>query len=257
MDYLGDYLRGSTVRVPFSTFAGGASVTVSGLAVANIKVYKNFGTTERASTSGFSLPDTDGTDFDGRTGVHGFIIDTSDNADAGFFAAGNDYLIVVTDLTIGAQLTNLSCHFSIENRASAKLLGSPAGASVSADIAAAKTDTAAIKVKTDNLPDDPADASVIAGLIAALNNVSTADLTTAIETALATTPRDMPGKEAPDETPTMAYALMMLYKAWRNPTNQSGVLYELFDSAGVVVDQQATLVADTSHFEKAVIVEGT
>ncbi len=40
-------------------------------------------------------------------------------------------------------------------------LGAPAGASVSADIAA-------IKAKTDNLPSDPADASVIAGLIAAI-----------------------------------------------------------------------------------------
>jgi hypothetical protein len=35
-------------------------------------------------------------------------------------------------------------------------LGTPAGASVSADIAAAKTDTAAIKTKTDNLPASPA-----------------------------------------------------------------------------------------------------
>lgn len=35
-------------------------------------------------------------------------------------------------------------------------LGAPAGASVSADIAAAKGDTAAIKAKTDNLPADPA-----------------------------------------------------------------------------------------------------
>lgn len=38
-------------------------------------------------------------------------------------------------------------------------LGAPAGASVSADVAAVKVDTAAIKAKTDNLPSDPADAS--------------------------------------------------------------------------------------------------
>lgn len=43
-------------------------------------------------------------------------------------------------------------------------LGAPAGASVSADVAAAKVDTAAIKAKTDNLPSDPADASdILAG----------------------------------------------------------------------------------------------
>jgi hypothetical protein len=47
-------------------------------------------------------------------------------------------------------------------------LGAPAGASVSADVAAAKSDTAAIKTKTDNLPADPADASDIATAFAAV-----------------------------------------------------------------------------------------
>lgn len=41
-------------------------------------------------------------------------------------------------------------------------IGAPAGASVSADIAAVKAETASIKAKTDNLPSDPADASDIA-----------------------------------------------------------------------------------------------
>lgn len=40
-------------------------------------------------------------------------------------------------------------------------LGAPAGASVSADIAAVKADSAAIKTKTDNLPTDPADESLV------------------------------------------------------------------------------------------------
>jgi hypothetical protein len=40
-------------------------------------------------------------------------------------------------------------------------LGTPAGASISADVAALKVDTAAIKAKTDNLPTDPADQSLI------------------------------------------------------------------------------------------------
>jgi len=40
-------------------------------------------------------------------------------------------------------------------------LGAPVGASISADIAAVKADTAAVKTKTDNLPTDPADESLI------------------------------------------------------------------------------------------------
>ncbi len=49
-------------------------------------------------------------------------------------------------------------------------LGAPAGASVSADLAAVKTETAAIKGKTDNLPVDPADASDIAGAFSTVNS---------------------------------------------------------------------------------------
>ncbi len=47
-------------------------------------------------------------------------------------------------------------------------LGTPAGASVSADIAAVKVDSAAIKLRTDNLPSDPADASDVAAAFAVL-----------------------------------------------------------------------------------------
>lgn len=49
-------------------------------------------------------------------------------------------------------------------------LGAPAGASHSADVAAVKTDTAAIKAKTDNLPTDPADASDIAASFSTVNS---------------------------------------------------------------------------------------
>ncbi len=48
------------------------------------------------------------------------------------------------------------------------LIGTPAGASLSADVAAVKSDTGAIKAKTDNLPSDPADASDIAAAFAAV-----------------------------------------------------------------------------------------
>ncbi len=47
-------------------------------------------------------------------------------------------------------------------------LGAPAGASVSADVAAVKSDTGAIKAKTDNLPTDPADDSDIDAQLAAI-----------------------------------------------------------------------------------------
>jgi hypothetical protein len=52
-------------------------------------------------------------------------------------------------------------------------IGAPAGASVSADIAAAKADTAAIKLKTDNLPASPASTTnITAGTITTTTNLT-------------------------------------------------------------------------------------
>ena len=62
-------------------------------------------------------------------------------------------------------------------------LGAPAGASVSADVAAVKGDTAAVKAKTDNLPPDPADASDIAVALA-LVQADTDNIQTRIPAAL-------------------------------------------------------------------------
>jgi hypothetical protein len=57
-------------------------------------------------------------------------------------------------------------------------LGAPAGASMSADIAAVKTDTAAVKLKTDNLPASPA----ATGDIPSASTVATAVMASVVET---------------------------------------------------------------------------
>lgn len=102
--YLGYRPAGSIVYVPFHTFNGsGASVTISGLAVTDIEIYKNGSATQRSSDAGYTLLDTDGIDFDGLTGIHGFSIDTSDNTDSGFFAAGSHYWVVVSAITVDSQ----------------------------------------------------------------------------------------------------------------------------------------------------------
>jgi len=116
----GDFPTGKTLYIPFHTFSSddpSASITITGLALADIKVYKNGGTTQRSSTSGFTLLDTDGIDFDGITGVHGISIDTSDDTDAGFYAANNEYWVVIDSITLdGATVSPLVATFSIDNR---------------------------------------------------------------------------------------------------------------------------------------------
>lgn len=98
------YNAGDVVYCYFPAYdANGASLTITGLAVTDIEIYKNGGTTQRASDNGYTLLDTDGIDFDGSTGLHGFKVDTSDNSDAGFWADGNHYLIWVDAVTINGQ----------------------------------------------------------------------------------------------------------------------------------------------------------
>lgn len=100
---------GDTIYFFFDSYdSNGASVTISGLAVTDIEVYKNGSVTQRSSDNGYALLDTDGIDFDGATGLHGFSIDTSDNSDAGFWADGAQYLVHVNAVTIDSQTVRFS-----------------------------------------------------------------------------------------------------------------------------------------------------
>lgn len=99
-----NYPAGSTVYIPFTSYnSAGASVTLTGLAVTDIEIYKNGSVTQRASDNGYTLLDTDGIDFDGITGLHGFSIDLNDNSDSGFYAVGSEYWVVVSAVTIDSQ----------------------------------------------------------------------------------------------------------------------------------------------------------
>lgn len=101
---LDTYPAGATVYALFHTYnSAGASVTISGLATTDIEIYKNGSTTQRSSDNGYALLDTDGIDFDSLTGIHGLSIDLSDNTDPGFYAAGSQYTVVVSTITVDSQ----------------------------------------------------------------------------------------------------------------------------------------------------------
>jgi hypothetical protein len=99
---------GDVLPIFFSSYAGstGASVTLTGLAVTDIEIYKDASTTQRASDAGYTLIDTDGIDIDGVTGIHGFTIDTGDNTDASFYTVGAWFTVVVSAVTIDSQTVN-------------------------------------------------------------------------------------------------------------------------------------------------------
>jgi hypothetical protein len=95
--------------VPFATYDSNdptASVTMTNLAVTDIEIYKDGGTTQRDSDNGYALLDTDGIDFDGITGIHGFSVNLADNSTAGFYAAGSQYWVVVSSVTVYAGTIN-------------------------------------------------------------------------------------------------------------------------------------------------------
>lgn len=100
---LGTVRPGSTVRIPFSSFDkdDGSSITMTNFAAADVLVYKDGSTTERASTSGFTAT----TDFDSKTGKHLIVLDLSDDTTSDFWKAGSEYLVAVDAVTVDAVTT--------------------------------------------------------------------------------------------------------------------------------------------------------
>ena len=101
---LGVVKPGSTIRIPFGSYTGstGASSATSNYAAADILVYKDGSTTERASTAGFTATTT----FDTVTGINLCTIDLSDNTTAGFWASGSEYFVIIGPVTVDSQTVN-------------------------------------------------------------------------------------------------------------------------------------------------------
>ncbi len=100
---------GSTILFPFNTFDSNdpsASVAIAAFILADIGIYKGTSMTERASTTGVVLLDTDGIDLDAAVGIGGFSIDLSSNATAGFYASGSTYYVTVGPVTVDAAVVN-------------------------------------------------------------------------------------------------------------------------------------------------------
>ena len=128
MKYLGDYADDSTVRIFFTTNdgSGGAVAPSSAFENADVTIYKNNSATQKASTNGITMTSP----FDSITGLHLLEIDCSnDTGDAGFWATGNDYSVVLNpDETVDSQTVVAAiAQFSIENRVVSAVKGNVNG----------------------------------------------------------------------------------------------------------------------------------
>ncbi len=148
---LGTVRPGSTILVPFHAFDSNDpsnSVIISGFTLADIGIYKALSMTERVSTSGIVLLETDGINIDGAIGIHGFSVDLSDNGTVEFYASGSHYYITVGPITIdGGTVEFIPALFNI---------GFPE-AIINTTVASAVSDTQFI------LNDGPAEADVLIG----------------------------------------------------------------------------------------------
>lgn len=114
MQYLGDFPLNAKIYLPWNTNAqDGSAVTYTTTSTGDdpVKVYKDGGTTERSSLSGITVTK----DHDGDTGTHLVQINTTDDTDAGFYAAGHEYAVKKVLMTIDGQIVNawLGC-FSLQ-----------------------------------------------------------------------------------------------------------------------------------------------
>lgn len=110
MSYIGDFPTGATIDFKWDTYAqAGESITRS--TDGTLTIFKNNSTTQRTSLNGVTQTE----DFDGNTGNHHIRIDTSDNTDAGFYAAGSEYFVVMVGMVIDTKTVNKTLfHFSIQ-----------------------------------------------------------------------------------------------------------------------------------------------
>ena len=181
--YYGDFGEDDTVNIPFNTFSSddpSASVTITDLADADIKVHKD-AHIDQIVTDGATVV----INFDGITGNHMINIDTSVDA---AYATGSEYQVRMEGTTVdGATINAWIGAFSIERAGGtiallkliqAAVITNAAGTDVAADIIALKAETVLIVEDTGELQTDdiPGTLSTISGYVdclpASLNNLS-------------------------------------------------------------------------------------
>jgi hypothetical protein len=92
--------------------------------------------------------------------------------------------------------------------------------------------------------------------IAALNNISTAQVNAEVVDALATDTYAEPGQGAPSATTTLAAKINYLYKAWRNKTTQTSSQYSLYADDASTIDQKAAVTDDSTTMTRGEVATG-
>jgi len=171
---LGNVQSGSTTPLYFpfvtSNKTGSAASFSDALETNDFRIYKDGGITERASQNGYVITSA----FDGLAGAYMFSVDISDNTTAGFYQSGSQFHILLspdTETVDGETVRQWIGTFTIigdpaQSRISGSILATSASVAtvdtvvdgIQTDLdngtdglGAIKTDTAAVKVVTDQM----------------------------------------------------------------------------------------------------------
>lgn len=96
----------------------------------------------------------------------------------------------------------------------------------------------------------------IPALIAALNNISAAQVNAEVLDVLNVDTFAQPGQGTPAATTTMRLMIAYLYKAWRNKTEQTSSQYSLYNDDAATVDHKAAVSDDSTTFTKGEVATG-
>lgn len=92
--------------------------------------------------------------------------------------------------------------------------------------------------------------------IAALNDLSAAEVNAEVVDALATDTYAEPGQGTPAATTSLAAKINYVYKAWRNRSTQTASQYSLYNDDATTVDQKAATSDDATTFNRGEIATG-
>jgi hypothetical protein len=92
--------------------------------------------------------------------------------------------------------------------------------------------------------------------LAGLNDISAADVNAQVLDVMNTDTFAEPGQEAPGATVSLVTKIGYLYKAFRNKIVQDATTLEIYNDAGAVVDQKATISDDGTDYTRGEIGTG-
>jgi len=165
-----------------------------------------------------------------------------DELGAANIPADIDTLLTRLSAARAGYIDNINGHTAQTGDSFARL-GAPVGASVSADVAAVKGETASIKAKTDNLKDS-------------WNDLAAAAVNAQVVDALATDTYAEPGQGAPAATATLAAKINYLFKWARNQIKQTSTTLSLYNDAADTVDHSAAVSDDGETYTRGEIGSG-